>query len=311
MSGSSDYQEYLVYRRPPGFAFNYPADKKFVWVKPDPKKKKYAVAEVLDDSDPTVMVTRLVDNAEEKIVDKEEAQGLNPAKFDGVDDCATLGYLSEASVLYNLKIRYDAKIIYTYSGLFCVVINPYRFFPIYTNEMVKLYTGKRREELAPHAFAVADESYRNLLNDRESQSMLVTGESGAGKTENTKKIIQYLASIAGRSGAEGKLEQQLLQCNPLLEALGNAKTTKNDNSSRFGKFIKITFGNNGFISGGSIVSYLLEKNRVVKQGRDERSFHIFYQMCEALPPAEKAKLKLTTPDDFEFTTSLAVCASHP
>jgi len=300
MSGSSDYQEYLVYRRPPGFQFNFPADKKFVWVKPDPKKKKYAIAEVLDDSDPTVTVTRLVDNAEEKIVDKEDAQGLNPAKFDGVDDCATLGYLSEPAVLYNLKLRYDAKIIYTYSGLFCVVINPYRFFPIYTNEMVKLYTGKRREELAPHAFAVADESYRNLLNDRESQSMLVTGESGAGKTENTKKIIQYLASIAGRSGAEGKLEQQLLQCNPLLEALGNAKTTKNDNSSRFGKFIKITFGNNGFISGGSIVSYLLEKNRVVKQGRDERSFHIFYQICEALPPAEKSRLKLTTPDDFEF-----------
>lgn len=129
---------------------------------------------------------------------------------------------------------------------------------------------------------------------------MCSGESGAGKTENTKKIIQYLASIAGRSGSEGKLEQQLLQCNPLLEALGNAKTTKNDNSSRFGKFIKITFGNNGYISGGSIVSYLLEKNRVVKQGRDERSFHIFYQLCEALPPAEKTKLKLTTPEDFEF-----------
>lgn len=112
MSGSSDYQEYLVYRRPPGFQFNFPADKKFVWVKPDPKLKKYAVAEVLDDSDSSVVVVRLVDNAEEKIVDKEEAHGLNPAKFDGVDDCAQLGYLSEASVLYNLKLRYDAKIIY-------------------------------------------------------------------------------------------------------------------------------------------------------------------------------------------------------
>jgi myosin protein heavy chain len=300
MSGSPDYQEFLVYKRPPGFEFNFPADKKFVWVKADPQHKAYSVAEVLDDSDDSVVVVRMTDTAEERIVDKEEAHGLNPSKFDGVDDCAQLGYLSEAAVLYNLKIRYEAKIIYTYSGLFCVAINPYQFFPIYTDEMIKTFTGKRREELAPHVYAVADESYRNLLSDKKNQSMLVTGESGAGKTENTKKIIQYLAAIAGRSGSEGKLEQQLLQCNPLLEALGNAKTLKNDNSSRFGKFIKITFGSSGFISGGSIVSYLLEKNRVVKQGRDERSFHIFYQLCEALPADKKAALHLTGPDDFKF-----------
>jgi myosin heavy subunit len=163
-----------------------------------------------------------------------------------------------------------------------------------------MYVGRRRDELAPHVFAVADESYRCLLNDRKSQSMLVTGESGAGKTENTKKIIQYLAAIAGKSGSEGQLEKQLLQCNPLLEALGNAKTNKNNNSSRFGKFIKITFGNNSFISGGSVVSYLLEKSRVVHQGNNERSFHIFYQMCEGLPNDQKLEYHLSQPDDYKY-----------
>lgn len=127
-----------------------------------------------------------------------------------------------------------------------------------------------------------------------------SGESGAGKTENTKKIIQYLAAIAGRGGTEGYLERQLLVANPLLEALGNAKTNKNNNSSRFGKFIKITFDKSGFISGASIVSYLLEKNRVVKQGPGERCFHIFYQLMAGLTSSEKEKYKLTKPEDFGF-----------
>jgi len=130
--------------------------------------------------------------------------------------------------------------------------------------------------------------------------MLITGESGAGKTENTKKVIQYLASIAGRGGTEEQLEKQLLQANPLLEALGNAKTNKNNNSSRFGKFIRITFDKSGFISGASISSYLLERNRVVRHGQGERCFHIFYQLCTGLSSSDKAKYKLTKPEDYGF-----------
>jgi len=270
-----------------------------VWVK-DEKTGSYLAAEVIDDSDDTVVVARVQESGEEKILDRDDAHFMNPVKFDGVQDCAQLSHLSEASVLYNLKLRYDANIIYTYSGLFCVAVNPYRRFPIYHDGIIKMYVGRRRDELAPHVYAVADEAYRALLNDRRNQSMLVTGESGAGKTENTKKIIQYLAAIAGKSGAEGQLEKQLLQCNPLLEALGNAKTTKNNNSSRFGKFIKITFGNNSFISGGSVVSYLLEKSRVVHQGNQERNFHIFYQMIEGLPANEKEEYHLTDANDFKY-----------
>eukprot|EP01121_Diplochlamys_sp_Union-15-3_P003575 TRINITY_DN1350_c0_g6_i2.p1 TRINITY_DN1350_c0_g6~~TRINITY_DN1350_c0_g6_i2.p1 ORF type:complete len:1534 (-),score=398.22 TRINITY_DN1350_c0_g6_i2:47-4093(-) len=147
---------------------------------------------------------------------------------------------------------------------------------------------------------MADTAYRTMLESKRNQSMLITGESGAGKTENTKKVIQYLAHIAGRGGTEGKLEKKLLQANPLLEALGNAKTTKNNNSSRFGKFIKITFDKSGYISGASIVSYLLEKSRVVHQGKDERSFHIFYQMMAGMTNEEKRKYHLTVPEDFGF-----------
>ena len=130
-----------------------------------------------------------------------------------------------------------ANFAQTYSGLFLVVINPYKLLPIYNPEIVELYKGKRRNEVAPHVFAIADSAYRSMLNDKVNQSILITGESGAGKTENTKKVIQYLANIAGRAGGVGKLEEQVLQANPILEAFGNAKTVRNNNSSRFVSYI--------------------------------------------------------------------------
>jgi len=293
-----DYQTYLKYRRPPGAGYSQVPNKKNVWVPSD--EAGYQPGTVVDESDANVTVVQLAKDQSEKIFEKDKVHGMNPVKFDGVEDCAELGYLSDAAVLHNLKLRYDANIIYTYSGLFCVVINPYKLFPIYNQKIIELYNGKRRDELAPHGFAVADEAYRNLLSERQSQSMLVTGESGAGKTENTKKVIQYLAAIAGSKGAEGKLEQQLLQANPLLEALGNAKTTKNNNSSRFGKFIRITFDQHGTISGASIVSYLLEKSRVVNRGQNERSFHIFYQLIAALDAERKKKYGLGAPTDYAY-----------
>ncbi|VDL58422.1 unnamed protein product [Hymenolepis diminuta] len=237
-------------------------------------------------------------------VPKDVIQKMNPPKFEKVEDMANLTYLNEASVLYNLKSRYYSGLIYTYSGLFCVVINPYKRLPIYREEIVEWYKGKKRHERPPHIFAIADTAYRNMILDRKDQSILCTGESGAGKTENTKRVIQYLASVATStknqkttpsniiSKLNGELEAQLLKANPILEAFGNAKTIKNDNSSRFGKFIRINFDTSGFIAGANIETYLLEKTRVIRKAPEERSFHIFYQLLASATPELKEKLLL-------------------
>lgn len=206
-----------------------------------------------------------LETGEEKVLPSKDVEDCNPAKFEGVEDMSELGYLNAPSVLYNLKRRYDHDLIYTYSGLFLVAINPYKHLPIYTQNIVETYCGKRRNEVAPHIFAISDTAYRAMLTDRRDQSLLITGESGAGKTENTKKVIQYIASIAGRAGGQGKLEQQLIELNPFLEAFGNAKTCRNNNSSRFGKFIKLQFNHAGNVAGASLESYLLEKSRIVSQ----------------------------------------------
>ncbi|XP_012588970.1 PREDICTED: myosin-14 [Condylura cristata] len=223
---------------------------------------------------------------------RDQIQRMNPPKFSKAEDMAELTCLNEASVLHNLRERYYSGLIYTYSGLFCVVINPYKQLPIYTEAIVEMYRGKKRHEVPPHVYAVTEGAYRSMLQDREDQSILCTGESGAGKTENTKKVIQYLALVAsspkGRKEpgvpasasnlSYGELERQLLQANPILEAFGNAKTVKNDNSSRFGKFIRINFDVAGYIVGANIETYLLEKSRAIRQAKDECSFHIFYQL---------------------------------
>lgn len=292
------YNKYLVFSQ--GEAFNFGkqtfSDNKFVWVQVS--KDKYTTGEVIDEKGNKLIVR--AGDGEDVQIEKDKADFLNPPKFDGVPDCAELSNLSEAAVLHNLRMRYQKDIIYTYSGLFLVVINPYKRLPIYNPEIVELYKGKRRNEVAPHVFATSDSAYRSMLNDKINQSILITGESGAGKTENTKKVIQYLANIAGRTGGVGKLEEQVLQANPILEAFGNAKTVKNNNSSRFGKFIEIQFNAAGFIAGASIISYLLEKSRVVRQAPNERSFHIFYQLLSGANPELKKKLLLTQPQDFEF-----------
>ena len=165
-------------------------------------------------------------------------------------------------------------------------------------KMINLYRGKKKNEVPPHLYSIADTAYQNMLRDRENQSMLITGESGAGKTENTKKVIQYLAFVAA-SGApkkdDGKqvsLEDQIVSANPVLESFGNAKTTRNNNSSRFGKFIRIHFGPTGKIAGADIESYLLEKSRVIFQQPAERNYHIFYQLCSMQFPEYHKELLL-------------------
>merc|ERR1719326_1609900 len=196
-----------------------------------------------------------------------------------------LTFLNDASVFWNLKTRYQAKLIHTYSGLFVVVVNPYKRYPLYTHRVCKIYLGKRRNEVPPHLWAIAEGAYRDMLTNKKDNAMLITGESGAGKTENTKKVITYLAMVAAGSGAKKSekkvsLEDQIVATNPILESYGNAKTARNDNSSRFGKFIRIHFTASGKLAGCDIVSYLLEKSRITEQQEVERSYHIFYQLIQ-------------------------------
>ncbi|EDS44958.1 myosin heavy chain [Culex quinquefasciatus] len=230
------------------------------------------------------LVTVALPGGECKDFKKDLVGQVNPPKYEKCEDLSNLTYLNDASVLHNLRERYRAQLIYTYSGLFCIVINPYKRWPLYTMRAAKMYRGKRRNEVPPHLFAVSDGAYVNMLSNKENQSMLITGESGAGKTENTKKVIAYFATIGAsskKSAEEEKkisLEDQVVQTNPVLEAYGNAKTVRNDNSSRFGKFIRIHFTGSGKLGGADIETYLLEKARVISQQTLERSYHIFYQM---------------------------------
>ncbi|KAE8284654.1 Myosin-8 Myosin heavy chain 8 Myosin heavy chain, skeletal muscle, perinatal [Larimichthys crocea] len=245
---------------------------------------------------------------------------MNPPKFDKIEDMAMMTHLNEAAVLYNLKERYAAWMIYTYSGLFCVTVNPYKWLPVYNQEVVVAYRGKKRQEAPPHIFSISDNAYQFMLTDRENQSVLITGESGAGKTVNTKRVIQYFATIAGSgdrkkdAAASGKLhgnlEDQIISANPLLEAFGNAKTVRNDNSSRFGKFIRIHFGTTGKLSSADIETYLLEKSRVTFQLSAERSYHIFYQIMSNRKPELIETLLITTnPYDYPFVSQGEICVA--
>ncbi|XP_028308143.1 myosin-7B-like isoform X2 [Gouania willdenowi] len=238
------------------------------------------------------------------VVREAELQPMNPPKFDMMEDMAMLTHLNEASVLFNLRRRYSMWMIYTYSGLFCVCVNPYKWLPVYSTEVVAAYKGRRRTEAPPHIYAVADNAYTDLLQNGENQSMLITGESGAGKTVNTKRVIQYFAIVAalGENHRRGRsLEDQIIEANPAMEAFGNAKTIRNDNSSRFGKFIRIHFGTTGRLASADIDIYLLEKSRVVFQQPGERSFHIYYQiLSNQKPELQDLLLVSTNPNDYHF-----------
>ncbi|XP_069012393.1 myosin-1-like [Embiotoca jacksoni] len=246
-------------------------------------------------------------------VKDDEVFPMNPPKYDKIEDMAMMTHLNEAAVLFNLKERYAAWMIYTYSGLFCVTVNPYKALPVYKQEVVVAYRGKKRQEAPPHIFSISDNAYQSMLTDRENQSILITGESGAGKTVNTKRVIQYFATIAGSADRkkdaastgklQGNLEDQIISANPLLEAFGNAKTVRNDNSSRFGKFIRIHFGTTGKLSSADIETYLLEKSRVTFQLTAERSYHIFYQIMSNKKPELIETLLITTnPYNFPFVS---------
>merc|ERR1711910_68976 len=259
--------------------------KKSVWVPDGEGGFDEALIDTVDGDKVNVKV-----GWEPKTFKSAQVMQVNPPKMEKFDDVSNMTYLNEASVLWNLKARYVTKLIYTYSGLFCVVINPYKRYPIYTNRVVQMYIGKRRNEVPPHLFAASDGAYAKMMNNSKDQSMLITGESGAGKTENTKKVITYFA-ILGATEVKKKadepvgekkanLEDRIVNTNPILESYGNAKTIRNDNSSRFGKFIRIYFNHMGKLAGGFIDVYLLEKSRVTYQQPNERCYHIFFQLVE-------------------------------
>merc|ERR1711933_303713 len=233
---------------------------------------------------------------ENKVYKADTVCQVNPPKFDNSEDMADLTFLGDACVLWNSVVRYQNQLIYTYSGLFCIAINPYKRFPIYTLRTMEIYVGKRRNECPPHIFAIAEGAYQGMQNSGMNQSILITGESGAGKTENTKKVISYFATICSsgkRKEGEASLEDKIVATNPVLEAWGNAKTVRNDNSSRFGKFIRIHFNASGKLSGADMVVYLLEKSRLTYQQPLERCYHSFYNMMSDAVPDLKEKCLLT------------------
>uniref|UniRef100_A0A674PJW4 Unconventional myosin-Ib n=1 Tax=Takifugu rubripes TaxID=31033 RepID=A0A674PJW4_TAKRU len=210
----------------------------------------------------------------------------------GVGDMVLLEPMTEESFLENLKNRFDHNEIYTYIGSVVISMNPYKSLPIYTPDKVEEYRNRNFYELSPHIYALADEAYRSLRDQDKDQCILITGESGAGKTEASKLVMSYVAAVCGKGQEVNKVKEQLLQSNPVLEAFGNAKTVRNDNSSRFGKYMDIEFDFKGDPLGGVISNYLLEKSRVVKQPRGERNFHIFYQLLSGASDDTLKSLKL-------------------
>uniref|UniRef100_A0A4W6F819 Myosin, heavy chain 10, non-muscle n=1 Tax=Lates calcarifer TaxID=8187 RepID=A0A4W6F819_LATCA len=296
-SGQEDPERYLFVDRAVVYNPAAQADwtaKRLVWIPSE--RHGFEAASIREERGDEVVV-ELAENGKKAVVNKDDIQKMNPPKFSKVEDMAELTCLNEASVLHNLKDRYYSGLIYTYSGLFCVVINPYKNLPIYSENIIEMYRGKKRHEMPPHIYAISESAYRCMLQDREDQSILCTGESGAGKTENTKKVIQYLAHVAsshkGRKdhNIPGELERQLLQANPILESFGNAKTVKNDNSSRF------------VIVLDQSVSDLLEKSRAIRQAKDERTFHIFYQLLAGAGEHLRSDLLLEGFNNYRFLSN--------
>ncbi|KAL7749084.1 Myosin type-2 heavy chain 1 [Sorochytrium milnesiophthora] len=247
----------------------------------------------------------------------------NPPMLEGVEDLTTLSYLHEPAVLHNIRTRFAQHNIYTYSGIVLIAMNPFQRVHIYSADVVRAYSGKRRGELEPHLFAVAEDAFRGMIRDGRNQSIIVSGESGAGKTVSAKYIMRYFATADSDEGAKApsskspggegavnmsEVEEQVLATNPIMESFGNAKTTRNDNSSRFGKYIEarpfyisaLLFDKNTVIVGARIRTYLLERSRVVYQPDTERNYHIFYQLCAGAPAAEKKELGLSSHKDFHY-----------
>uniref|UniRef100_A0A8C9T492 Myosin VB n=1 Tax=Scleropages formosus TaxID=113540 RepID=A0A8C9T492_SCLFO len=278
-----------------------------VWI-PDPEEV-WRAAEIIKDykeGDP-ILHLKLEDEStlEYPIGQKDNPLPFlrNPDILVGENDLTALSYLHEPAVLHNLRVRFlESNHIYTYCGIVLVAINPYEQLPIYGEEVINAYSGQNMGDMDPHIFAVAEEAYKQMARDEKNQSIIVSGESGAGKTVSAKYAMRYFATVGG-SANDTSVEEKVLASNPIMEAIGNAKTTRNDNSSRFGKYIQIGFDRQYHIIGANMRTYLLEKSRVVFQAEDERNYHIFYQLCASASLQEFKDLKL----ELLLTVCVCVC----
>ncbi|KAJ5474825.1 hypothetical protein N7475_004391 [Penicillium sp. IBT 31633x] len=290
---------------------------------PDPTEGWLAseVKEKLVDGEKVQLVFEL-ENGETKTVETTQSELqvdnnpklpplMNPAMLEASEDLTNLSHLNEPAVLQAIKLRYAQKEIYTYSGIVLIATNPFaRVDSLYVPQMVQVYAGKHRASQAPHLFAIAEEAFADMLRDGKNQTIVVSGESGAGKTVSAKYIMRYFATressdqpgkyTTSRADAISETEEQILATNPVMEAFGNAKTTRNDNSSRFGKYIEIMFDERTNIIGAKIRTYLLERSRLVFQPLKERNYHIFYQLVAGASDAEKQELGLLPTEDFDY-----------
>ncbi|KAF2158114.1 hypothetical protein K461DRAFT_219328 [Myriangium duriaei CBS 260.36] len=278
------------------------------------------VEQKIVDGDKVKLIFKLA-NGEVKVVTSLAALGddndtslpplMNPAMLEASDDLTNLSHLNEPAVLQAIKLRYAQKEIYTYSGIVLIATNPFaRVDSLYVPGMVQVYAGKQRASQAPHLFAIAEEAFADMLRDGKNQTIVVSGESGAGKTVSAKYIMRYFATrespdqpggrAKGRADTMSETEEQILATNPIMEAFGNAKTTRNDNSSRFGKYIEIMFNKGTEIIGARIRTYLLERSRLVFQPLKERNYHIFYQLVAGASDAERQELGLIPVEHFDY-----------
>uniref|UniRef100_G1LZM8 Myosin VIIB n=1 Tax=Ailuropoda melanoleuca TaxID=9646 RepID=G1LZM8_AILME len=273
-----------------------------VWLNPlSANKTSVAIGCIVKETKPGKILVE-DDEGKEHWIRAEDLATLSPMhpnSVQGVDDMIRLGDLNEAGMVHNLLTRYRQHKIYTYTGSILVAVNPFQVLPLYTLEQVQLYCSHHMGELPPHVFAIANNCYFNMKRNKRDQCCIISGESGAGKTETTKLILQFLATV---SGQHSWIEQQVLEANPILEAFGNAKTIRNDNSSRFGKYIDIHFNPSGVIEGARIEQFLLEKSRVCRQAPEERNYHIFYCMLMGMAAEEKQLLSLGTPSEYHYLT---------
>ena len=235
---------------------------------------------------------------------EEEEQNCYQANCesqDGLEDISDLLHLNEPSMLYNLKKRYDSDLIHTYAGKSLVVVNPFKDLPIYNEEVMSIYHGKRRKQVPPHIYAVAEEAYQKMMEEKKSQSLIITGETGSGKSENAKKVTQYLSFISSKKRNQeiANLEKKINHALFLIESFSNAKTASNDNSSRANKLIRLKFNEAGVLVGANFQIMLFEKTRVVEQQSQDRNFHIFYQIFH-LEKQIKSELFLNDPKDYKF-----------
>ncbi|KAI8638134.1 P-loop containing nucleoside triphosphate hydrolase protein [Parasitella parasitica] len=246
------------------------------------------------------------------LLEKQKGANLpplrNPPKIENTEDLTNLSYLNEPSVLNTIRARYFQRNIYTYSGIVLIAANPFAKVPLYEPDIIQQYSGRRRGELEPHLFAIAEDAYRCMVREKSNQTVVVSGESGAGKTVSATHIMRYFATADDQESGKTKnvsqgmteVEEQIMATNPIMEAFGNAKTTRNNNSSRFGKYIEIQFDNRCNIVGAKIRTYLLERSRLIFQPESERNYHVFYQLCTGAPPNERKNLELSDWSKFHY-----------